>query len=517
MSLRQYVSLTAISALIASATPHQHAVAVVAPRVVVEASLALGVPINSIAIDSTSSDKPILVIGTDSSFSGKSYILRIDPQVMQLIDTAATFGSPIRKVCVGFLNADQVPDYLIAIDSMIVRMINGPLGWIDTIPILVDVPRTYWAGVDTITMGGQIRDMVIDEANRSFFVGFSIDAVMYAYPETWQWSSGGIRHFQSLAYSGTDIYRGDNVLDLTLNPVEPGSHHRIIGFWKYNRGLSMPTVGCEPNIHRLGCSAFNADGLQTLSQTLFSKNFSEGGADLSFSPPVPVADMNGDGIVEFVHANHFRWWSLCNAGWGNAYFASAYTLGLDSALWTVDGQWTASLWELDGDGLPDVLLHGNGITIGVKGSTGDSLFSIETEDSFYPEVQGSFRNDSIQRGILVTSDTLVMYRLDFGADASGDSPLLPGLFELHPVYPNPFNASATVRYTLSALAHVTVTVHDILGRRIRILVRESLPQGEHTLQWNGRTDSGQETGSGVYFIKVEAEGYEQTRKILYLK
>ena len=228
--------------------------------------------------------------------------------------------------------------------------------------------------------------------------------------------------------------------------------------------------------------------------------------------------MNGDGNLEFLQAIRSDWISRCGGGGpGAAYFASLYSLGQDSALWTIPGRWFPSIWELDGDNLPDILLHGRGITLGVKGATGDTLFSIETDGYLYPAVSGSFRADGIQRGILIRSDTLVMFHLELGADASGDTPLLPNSVELHPIFPNPFNASTSIRYNMLANTHVTVAVYDVLGRRVRVLVREVMSSGNHVVQWDGQTDDGHETGSGVYFIKAESKGYQQTRKIMYLK
>lgn len=88
----------------------------------------------------------------------------------------------------------------------------------------------------------------------------------------------------------------------------------------------------------------------------------------------------------------------------------------------------------------------------------------------------------------------------------------PRRFELAGVYPNPFNTSTTVRVAVPSAAQVTVTVHDILGRRVAVLADRSLAAGVHRFAWTPKT------AAGLYFIRAEAQGFgERVERVVYLK
>jgi hypothetical protein len=85
-------------------------------------------------------------------------------------------------------------------------------------------------------------------------------------------------------------------------------------------------------------------------------------------------------------------------------------------------------------------------------------------------------------------------------------------------YPNPFNPTTTIEYTLKEQANVSLRVYNVAGQLIRTLVEETKTPGEvHTVTWDGRNDAGQSVSSGVYFYKLVAGGYVQTKKMVLLK
>jgi hypothetical protein len=90
--------------------------------------------------------------------------------------------------------------------------------------------------------------------------------------------------------------------------------------------------------------------------------------------------------------------------------------------------------------------------------------------------------------------------------------LLPREFALYPNYPNPFNAETRIEYTLPQPSIVTLTVYDVLGRKVETLVEGPQSAGVHELTW----DAGNR-GSGVYFLVLESESGRQVRKALLLK
>ncbi|MCP4582380.1 MAG: T9SS type A sorting domain-containing protein [candidate division Zixibacteria bacterium] len=81
-----------------------------------------------------------------------------------------------------------------------------------------------------------------------------------------------------------------------------------------------------------------------------------------------------------------------------------------------------------------------------------------------------------------------------------------------PNYPNPFNASTTIRYNLTTSSSVKLDIYDILGRKVQTLFEGDQNAGMHTVLFNAEGFS-----SGVYFYRLTTEGYEQTEKMILLK
>jgi hypothetical protein len=89
---------------------------------------------------------------------------------------------------------------------------------------------------------------------------------------------------------------------------------------------------------------------------------------------------------------------------------------------------------------------------------------------------------------------------------------------LYDAVPNPFNPQTTIRYDVVAGgAHVNISIFDVAGRRVRELVDERRAAGTWSVQWNGDDDHGQRVASGVYFYRMRAGGFTETRKMVLLK
>jgi hypothetical protein len=83
--------------------------------------------------------------------------------------------------------------------------------------------------------------------------------------------------------------------------------------------------------------------------------------------------------------------------------------------------------------------------------------------------------------------------------------------------PNPFNPTATVEYSLAEGGRVALRVYDLAGRLVRTLVDAEQGPGEHRATWNGTTESGDRAATGVYFLRMEADGYRGEQKLVLLK
>ena len=102
-----------------------------------------------------------------------------------------------------------------------------------------------------------------------------------------------------------------------------------------------------------------------------------------------------------------------------------------------------------------------------------------------------------------------------GVDTPGASSQVP--FSVGPSQPNPFDPSTTLTYTLPSQTEVSVTVYDATGRVVRELSRRVETAGEHMVSWDGRDDAGANVSSGVYHIRVEANGQAGTQKLVLIK
>jgi hypothetical protein len=89
---------------------------------------------------------------------------------------------------------------------------------------------------------------------------------------------------------------------------------------------------------------------------------------------------------------------------------------------------------------------------------------------------------------------------------------LPRGYVLSQNYPNPFNPSTTISISLPSRSPVLLKIFDLLGRHVATLVAEELPAGTHTRRWNA---SGMP--SGVYFYRLQAGAYSETKRLLLLK
>lgn len=104
------------------------------------------------------------------------------------------------------------------------------------------------------------------------------------------------------------------------------------------------------------------------------------------------------------------------------------------------------------------------------------------------------------------------------SDLRTDVPGVPARTALHAAVPNPFNPRTRISFDLAKDAVVDLRVFDIAGRRVKTLVHAELrQQGQHEIYWGGRDDSGRNVSAGVYFYKLEAGAFTETRRVTLLK
>jgi formylglycine-generating enzyme required for sulfatase activity len=110
------------------------------------------------------------------------------------------------------------------------------------------------------------------------------------------------------------------------------------------------------------------------------------------------------------------------------------------------------------------------------------------------------------------------YKIDASTvEESRETSGFPNPFVLMQNYPNPFNPSTLIPFTLTSAERVILTVYNIQGQKVIILIDGTISAGEHSVSWNGHDDSGMPVGAGVYLYQLRAGGRSETKKMLLLE
>ena len=101
---------------------------------------------------------------------------------------------------------------------------------------------------------------------------------------------------------------------------------------------------------------------------------------------------------------------------------------------------------------------------------------------------------------------------------TGDDPMpLPDATFLSQNYPNPFNPNTEIAFGLKSDGFMNLSIYDAAGRLVRELINESRPAGPYATVWNGKDQNGSAVASGVYFYRLTANEFEETRKMILLR
>ncbi len=84
-------------------------------------------------------------------------------------------------------------------------------------------------------------------------------------------------------------------------------------------------------------------------------------------------------------------------------------------------------------------------------------------------------------------------------------------------FPNPFNSSTTIEVDIPASEYLTITIYDILGRRVRTIVDGLVTRGLHQFAWDGNDESGKSASSGVYLARMTSRSDCTVRKLVLLR
>ena len=93
----------------------------------------------------------------------------------------------------------------------------------------------------------------------------------------------------------------------------------------------------------------------------------------------------------------------------------------------------------------------------------------------------------------------------------------PEVFALADNYPNPFNPETTIKYALPEAVDVRLDIYNMLGQMVRTMVAENQSPGRYVVRWDATDDSGSDLSTGIYFYRLRAGDFLETKKMLLLK
>jgi len=152
----------------------------------------------------------------------------------------------------------------------------------------------------------------------------------------------------------------------------------------------------------------------------------------------------------------------------------------------------------DRDGILSILVfNSNGNTI----NSGDPIFSIEPLSE----------NAQLSIMELQISDS-------YGnVIPNRPEPITPARFELYGAFPNPFNSSTVIKFSLPEPSNVSLSIFNLSGQLVRTINLENYPAGESQVIWDGANQEKQPVASGVYFYRLKAGIFESTKRMTLMK
>lgn len=202
--------------------------------------------------------------------------------------------------------------------------------------------------------------------------------------------------------------------------------------------------------------------------------------------------------------------------WGKIIITDA--AGMNYTLYAITGNVDLDQYELPPappEGMFDIRFSSGRIAEDINSSVQSILFSgIEHPFTLRAEnIDIKLQDESgIQiNAILKSGEEIVINDVNINKlMVSGE--LVPAKYELEQNYPNPFNPTTTIKYSIAKQGNVSLKVYDMLGSEVATLVNEEKPVGVYEINFNASN-----LASGIYFYKIQAGSFVETKKMIFLK
>jgi FlgD Ig-like domain len=110
--------------------------------------------------------------------------------------------------------------------------------------------------------------------------------------------------------------------------------------------------------------------------------------------------------------------------------------------------------------------------------------------------------------------SMVLYQPTGTDDQPG---IVPATFSLQQNYPNPFNPTTEIQFSLPTRGHATLEVFNVIGERVNVLANGVFAAGEHRIEWDGKSQSGNAVASGIYLYRLKTTEFTLSRKMVLVK
>ncbi len=235
----------------------------------------------------------------------------------------------------------------------------------------------------------------------------------------------------------------------------------------------------------------------------------ESGFTLGFGPDGSIW------LSQAIHGGSVHWPMyqgriLCKPS-GSEKFSAVHDPGSGSSLHCVDshGRLWISRW-----GFEDSDYRGTHY-YGIRRYDGDASVDIRETSGLPDDHIYDVKSDGGNGIWIATAKGIVRYA-DDTTGVAGQT-VSPSAFDAVSAYPNPFNPSTTICFTLPRTGTASAAVYSITGQKVRTLGSGMMNAGTHRVVWNGRDDKGIPAASGVYFVRITADRFNAAGKITLVR
>jgi hypothetical protein len=153
----------------------------------------------------------------------------------------------------------------------------------------------------------------------------------------------------------------------------------------------------------------------------------------------------------------------------------------------------------------------------IMGNSGHIRVTVSSEEAIVEYVRAYHPDDENEEYVNGQVDYSFTILPKSTVDIDEDASVAPVKLSLNQNYPNPFNQATRIEFNIVKSGYVNLNIYNLLGKKTRTLVSEHLSSGFKSVFWDGKDNSGNFVASGIYFYRLKAGDFSETKKLLLLK